>query len=243
MKKSLILVFLIFFSILFVACSNGENVPQTLSMEDRVAERVEEVVTGYNVSDETIKALSIIIRTNEQKFPSSTSTLPKDERIKSITNQTSGLILVKEDSNVVPNSTTKIDSPITYYYKKEDSNWSREIKKSELLKFLSNNNISLSNISSIEVEKTDDGCVSSIIIGGKVFDYGSIASEFNLPSNKITNISSSISSVLVEGEGVGHSKSFSISEADTLSKQGKSYDEILMHFFPDYEISSNVKNF
>lgn len=241
MKKLLPIILIFVLPLLLVSCKSEQNLPVVNTMEDAVAGRVEEAISTNDLSDETIKALSVIIRTNETLFPSDSKNISSNERIKNLCTSTKDLVLEPETSE--PSENNDLKTKISYYYGSSNDAWQREISKSEILKFLKENNISLSSISNIEVEKTDDGEVEFIIIGGKSFNFGKIASRFDLPSNKITKIFTSLSSVTISGEGTGHTNSFSISKAEQLSKEGKNYKEILSELLKDTQISSNVKNY
>ena len=112
--------------------------------------------------------------------------------------------------------------------KKENEDWVVVIRKFEILNFLAKNNISLTNISEIEPIFADDGTFESLVIGNNTIEYKTLAEEFGLKSNNITNIETTVSEIKIFG--TKNNIVFDFEEANKLSKEGKNYKEILEFF-------------
>ena len=195
MSKNKFLIFwcLIFICINFVACKNNNINFEANTMEDCVAYEVSQIENLLNYDDEEIKALCVVVRTKLYNNP---SMLNKNfdkskinEKIKTLANSTSGEIL-KNGENT---------ANITYSTKNIDEVWHENIKKSKILKFMLNKGVSLSNISNIEPQNADDGTLKALKVGGKEISYEELKNDFNLQSNKITDIKNNFSSIDIYG--------------------------------------------
>lgn len=212
----------------FGGCSSKQEPIVESSVEALTLCELEQVDGVENLSDETIKALSVIIRSNVQNTsPKSFAYVPNNKRLAELSASTSGKTL---SSLLEPSSSTL---SIGQYSKETFNNipyingsktWSVEIKKSQILSYLQKNNINLSNISSFEPVYLEDGTLDGIKLGGKFISYEVLSQEFGLKSNKITNISNTLSKIVVEGE---YTNTFIIEDAETLSKNGMDYNDIL----------------
>ena len=241
--KFLLKSFCLFFICLSVlvclfSCKKAPAQIEAQTMDYKVAETIENIDGIENVDDETIKALSVVVRSNilsenqnalayENSYGSAYS--GKNEHILSLTKETANEIL------------TKNESPASFEIVTDEkiSAWEVEIKKSDILKFLNKNNISLSSISKIEPEINESGELVSLCVGGKNIPYLSLKEEFNLKSSKITNIESTLTSVKIYGEGEDENKQiFNLKSSQKLSSEGKNYKELLKHFFNDFDLKT-----
>lgn len=221
MKKIYFLTLLIFCFGLFVACSKTGYEPTAQTVEHSVSQNLSNIEGIESFDDETIKALSVVVRTNikNNNLKQDNSNNEINERILFLTKQTEGEILSNSDKIEIEN----IDDNYT---------WEKNIKKYELLKFLNKKNISLSNISNIEPSLDESGKLNSLNFGGKNIEFKELQEEFGLESNKITNIENNVSSITIYGKGkIQNSPYFNIKKAQNLSNEGKNYKELLNHFF------------
>ena len=224
MKKifSIIVVLLIF---LTSGCSKTTNVSNATNLEDVVAYELEQIDNTQNFDDETLKSLSVIIRTNtilNNDFQDKNYT--PSQRYKDIVNETK-------------NQTLKINGNAEFIdISTQDYEWKKSIKKDKLLEFAYLNNISLSNLSNIEPIYKEEK-IEKINIAGNSFDYKNLAENFDLESNDITNIETTNKEVVIYGKNKGFYNKFDYNESKNLSKQGKNYKEILNKLYPNFEIN------
>ena len=224
MKKifSIIVVLLIF---LTSGCSKTTNVSNATNLEDVVAYELEQIDNTQNFDDETLKSLSVIIRTNtilNNDFQDKNYT--PSQRYKDIVNETK-------------NQTLKINGNAEFIdISTQNYEWKKSIKKDKLLEFAYLNNISLSNLSNIEPIYKEDK-IEKINIAGNSFDYKNLAENFDLESNDITNIETTNKEVVIYGKNKGFYNKFDYNESKNLSKQGKNYKEILNNLYPNFEIN------
>ncbi len=227
MKKVVCFLLIIITSLTLCSCSKNNVAAATVDTNKLVAARLEKLDNIKSFDDETIKALSVIIRTNILNGNDEEIVLDDvDEKLYNLASQTNGETLSNNENS----------NNIEYYLGDEKTNWKKEIKKTELLKFLSKNNISIANLSKLEINKNDDGTLNNLSIGGKNFSYEMLSSEFNFDSNNIYNISNNKHSIIVEGKGKHFEGKFDINKSKALSKKGSSYKDILKECLPNYEI-------
>ncbi len=242
MKKFLITIFCFVLFFPLIACSNQntEIKSDAKTMEWRVSKEIEIIDGVENVSDEQIKALSVIIRTNllnnpkeacEEEKTTNLSTEEK-ERIENLVLYTKGQTL--ED---IIKTDEKNNEIMTYYIKKDKTyKWKKEIKKYELLAFLDREGVSLANLSDVYAVTDEEGRVTEISIGGKNFSYQKLSKEFGLESDQITNLSSTLSSVIIEGVGNGTAGGFELNSSNSTENNNKNYLEILKEKYPNKQI-------
>lgn len=156
------------------------------------------------------------------------------KRVLSLVKSTAGKVLVKKNDNdsISPNQT------IEYIYDDENYLWEKTISKSSILKFLSNQNISLSNISKFQLNKTDDGLIDSISIAGKTMSYKLLKENFDLPSSKILNFETNLSNLKISGKGVCRENIFVLEKSNELSAQGMNFSQLLNNFFEGYFVKT-----
>lgn len=223
MKRFFVCFFIFCFLPFFCCCSNTKTEASASSQEDLlVLKELEQIENIYSFDDETVKALSIVIRTNNKNSNKSIEEYsPKNEHIYNIVKSTSGKIL-----------TFKNKPPVLNYNKNDD--WVVSIKKFDILKFMSSKNISLSNISEIEPRFDSNGLFLGLFVAEKFLSYEELKTEFKLPSNNIKNIKNEMSSVEIFGNG--YENNFDIEKADKLSKNGYNYESIINYFYEDFEL-------
>lgn len=217
-------IFIILLIFVFIGCSKTANVSNASNLEDVVAYELEQLDKEQNLDDETLKSLSVIIRTNHiinNDFQNNTF-IPTD-KYKNLTKQTLG-------------QTIKIDGNTEFIdISTENYEWKKSIKKDELLEFALINNISLSNLSNIEpIYKNEK--LDKINIGGNNFDYKNFANKFDLESNEITNIETNNKEIIIYGKNKGFNEKFDYNKALNLSKNGNNYKEILNNLYENSSI-------
>lgn len=221
MKKIFLFVLSLFLIFSVSACSNVSEKKQ--DSESEVLSLLSSTENIDNLHDETIKALSVICRTQVEGNCSMLKTKNKTtnpKRIKNLANQTKGECLILKDI-----------SPKNLFVFNGEKTWNIEIKKSKLLEFLNKKNISLANLTNISSDYDEEKNLKSITLGGKTLSFDDLKNEFGLISNKITKITPTLSSIIVEGEIQKIAGYFDITEAEDLAKSGKDYKQLLNHFY------------
>ena len=221
MKKIFLFVLSLFLIFSVSACSNVSEKKQ--DSESEVLSLLSSTENIDILHDETIKALSVICRTQVEGNCSMLKTKNKTtnpERIKNLANQTKGECLILKDI-----------SPKNLFVFNGEKTWNIEIKKSKLLEFLNKKNISLANLTNISSDYDEEKNLKSITLGGKTLSFDDLKNEFGLISSKITKITPTLSSIIVEGEVQKTIGFFDITEAEDLAKSGKDYKQLLNHFY------------
>lgn len=207
----------------FVGCGKLEK-QESINVDDFVAQKLEKIDNNY--SDETLKAISVIIRTNMIVDNETLNSKTKpSEKYKTLTKATSYKTLKDKNNNLI--KTSFENSP--------DYTWQKNIKKSDILEFALKNNISLTNISNVEPVFENDK-IKALKIGNKTFDYSKLASQFGLESNNIEKITTNKTEIIVKGKNKGFVNSFDIKTSEQLSNNNHNYLEILNHFFDDFSV-------
>lgn len=232
-KFILVCLFLVF----CVSCSSNQKTEPVAtelgyvnSIDNQVAYEIENIKDIDSFDDETIKALSVVVRTNILNDNSSinkTEVKATNERIINLSNETSGEVLANEDNQILTNK-------INIETSENKTQWVKEIKKIDILKFLNRKKIKVSNLSKINQIKNSDGKTQLIDIGGKFISYKEIKNEFNLPSNEIISIKGNVSTITISG--YGDDFDFNINNVKNLSLEEKSYKNILKYRYNDFKI-------
>ncbi len=235
--KKLISIFCCFFVIfLLFGCSKKESYVPVENLEHRVSSELEEIDNIQNLSDETIKALSVVIRTNLLNDNQNNKNISENKEYSTVHNHIYDII--KETSGEVLKSSEGLKK---FEIEESYSNglWEIQIKKSDLLNYLNKNNISLSNISNITPVFDEDNNFLYLVVGGKVIYYNELKDEFGLKSKKITNIENNINSITIYGEGYDSDTAyFNIEESLQLEEDGLNYKELLNHFFKGFNLKT-----
>ena len=233
--KNLFIVFIFIIVTIFCGCktnTTNEPVAEKQVFENPtdifIASEIENMENSSLFNNETIKALAVVIRTNlemENVDTSHNEYSLKNEHIYNIVKETSNeIISFNEDNNK------------QLYIEQENDDWVLEIKKFDILKFFKENNISLSSISNITLEKDDDGKTKNINLNGKIISFYDLAVYFNIPSNNIYKIENKISSIKLYGKGKGFYKLFNINESQKMANEGKNYEKILKNHYNNFQI-------
>lgn len=90
------------------------------------------------------------------------------------------------------------------------------------------------------VHRTSGGGVSEIIIGGQTYTGTDIRSRFHLNSTMF-EIAIGADEITFEVQGYGHRVGMSQYGANAMAKEGKTYEEILHHYYTDTEIKNSSK--
>lgn len=233
--KKLFIFFISFFVLFFCGCKrniNVEPVAETQVFENQtdifIANEIEDMKTSQTFDDETIKTLSVILRTNLKNeninFSNNEYSL-KNEHIYDIVKQTSG-------------QTIEFDDEVSkqLYIEQENDDWVLEIKKFDILKFLKENNISLSSVSNISLENQEDGKTKNLNLNGKIISFEKISSYFNIPSNNIYKIENNLTSIKLYGKGKGFYENLKIEDIQKDSLKGENYQKILKNHYNNFQI-------
>lgn len=206
--KKFIILFVCFLSITsLISCKTLEK--KTYSIDELIAQEISSIENFENFSEETIKTLSIIYRTNLDGQDLKLSTIPNNDLL-SIIKKTNMLTL---DKKVNLN---------TY-----EKNWSEAIDKYQLLEFFKSQNIKVANLSEIKIISDENGNAKKISISSKQFEFQTFANYFNLKSNKNIKITNEKSIIKIEGYGIGFDININIKDIQELSSKGLKYTEIL----------------
>lgn len=214
-RNIFLIIFCFYLSFLFCSCAKNTEYASADNTDLAITKKLEEIENVSMFEDETIKSLACIVESQEN-IETNIEYSPKDERIYK---------LVKETRKNPPKNKDKYKN---LSLKKDKEDWVVVIRKFEILNFLAKNNISLTNISEIEPIFADDGTFESLVIGNNTIEYKTLAEEFGLKSNNITNIETTVSEIKIFG--TKNNIVFDIEEANKLSKEGKNYKEILEFF-------------
>ncbi|MBQ4541770.1 MAG: hypothetical protein IJA23_02840 [Clostridia bacterium] len=244
MKKIFIFIFCL--SLFFLSgCSKKEtnnqeaqNQAYLSSVDKIISNEISSFDNSESFDEETIKTLSVILRTNFENNLSNKKELTKNNNdilnndIYNIVRETSGEVLEDEEE------------PLTELYIEDDKTKNQEwcvlVKKSKILEMLKKNNISLSNLSNFEVVTNEEGYTEKIIIAGKEFDFYYLMKAFNLPSNKNISIVNNLTSIKITGIGIGKNENFNLETIKTLSNQGYDYKSIIKSKKNSFKIINNA---
>lgn len=225
MKKIFLFIFS-FILIFFVSCKNIEEVEVSHDKIDlQIAYSLQKMDKNYTT--ETLKAMSVILRNNILINENSSSDIEENisQKYIDIAQSTNKYVLKNKNDDLIELS----------FESNENYTWQKNIKKSELLEFALENGISLTSISSIEPVSENEKIIG-LKIGKKYFDYQTLAKQFNLQSNQITNISSQKDEIIICGKNKGFYGFFNIENSEKLSKNNQNYKEILTENFKDLKL-------
>ncbi len=135
------------------------------------------------------------------------------------------------------------------YLKGADSPWDKlspkfssclEITKEEFIQSLTPYGASFSekNLNIGEGEYSDAGTLLNISIGGASFSGRQLREIFSLRSSAIT-VNETDSGITLSVKGYGHAVGMSQYGADYMARQGKSWQEIISHYYPGTQIVLN----
>ena len=213
MKK--IFIFTVILSFLFPLCGCKKNTTlEADATNQKIASQICKIENYQDLSEETIKALSVVFRTNlkngENVSAFEYSTI--DEKILSLTNETSGETI----DNV---------SEIIQIDKNEE--WTQIVPKTKILEIFANKNESISSFANISLQKNDSNKIENLIISEKKLSLNDLKNNLSLKSNKIEKVETTKNSLIFYGKGLGFGESFDIIEAETKAKKGDSYKGII----------------
>src|SRR5699024_10384039 len=89
----------------------------------------------------------------------------------------------------------------------------------------------------IQIKRTDSNRVSEIAFGGETFTGRDIREKLGLRSNDFT-IQQKNNHFIFTTKGYGHGVGMSQYGANGMAQEGKTYEEILNHYYQDIEIST-----
>lgn len=207
MKNFIFLFSFLTLFLLFAGCKTFYK--QEYSQDELIASQISTIDDIESYSDETIKTLSVLYRTNIDQLKTNTPT-NFNQRIYNLVNETSNEKLEK-----------KIEFNV---YKNE---WSEIINKSDILEFLKIKEISLSNLSKYEIIKDCNNNAISLVIASKKLAFTDFAKYFKLKSNNNIHIKNYSNYIKISGYGQGFNNIFDIKDIETLANLGKNYLEIL----------------
>lgn len=228
MKLYYCLIF-IFICIFLIGCSNTNNT--SYAINDYVYRELEKIENVESLNEETIKALSIVIRTNieDEEINKNVNIEKNNSKLYKIINSTNNLKLNKKHKyqKFIFDKNNK---------KNKNEKWNKSISKSDILKYMLNKNISLANISDIKINYNDENKINSISIAEKNIIIEELIKEFNLPNNNIVDIKINKTNIVVIGEFESNNIYFDIEKANELSNTGLKYNKILEETLKNYEI-------
>jgi hypothetical protein len=238
MKKFLCFVFSVLCLICFSGCGK-QYIASADNLEESVASELSCIPNFENLDDETAKALSVVVRTklkssnenvdsnssqvsskSSSKISSNSSSKPSAKSIK-IAEQTKGEVL----------SLSKTDANNIQIFDGQNDTWSVSVDKSNILSFLSKKNISLSNISKFEPEFDNNKNLINLSVAGQKISYEELEQEFGLKSSEITSVESGLTNITISGKTPKKYGYFDITEASQEAKNGKTYKQLLNHFY------------
>lgn len=224
--KKLLLSLIILSLVMFVSCKNIPSQEKLPELETCVAAALMDMDENY--SDETLKAMSIVVRTNLLITPENKPNFKANDKYLKLASATAGLVLKNKADNLVELGFENNDS----------YTWQKSIKKSQLLEFALKNNISLTSLTKIN-PVINNGKVVSLEVGGKSFDYDSLAQEFDLESNIIDNISQTKTELIINGKSKGFYGYFDVKNSEQLSNNNYFFEDILGYFFENLKVIKN----
>lgn len=214
MKKFFFILFSFIIIFSFASCSKKEN---TISANEKISNYISNIENIDSYSDETIKALSVLCRTNISII-NNLNKIKKNDKISKLVTETKNETFLSE----------KINNNIFYETNKE---WSKQIKKSDLLKNLTDNNIYLTSITKINNVNENSIKTTSFNINEKNISFDKLNNIYNFKSDYITNIEIIDDSLIFKGKGIGRIfEGINLNESENLSSSGKTYTEILLNF-------------
>ena len=238
---------LCFCSLFFCACSKNQTPTQiaetqatTNQLDAKVAEEISSIENIETYSDETIKALSVIVRTNLSNNINSQTEYDANNYIYNneyIINNNHILELVKQTSGETIKTNSEKTESFEIKTNASTEAWELEIKKSKILEFMKKNNISLSNISNFNIVKDESGNIKKLEIGSKEFFVEDLIDAFDLPSVNITDIKNKKTTVLIKG--FGNKNDFDINKSESFAKEGQNYKKILKKWQNNFQIITN----
>lgn len=224
MKKILLIILSILY-IGLIGCSEpAKKSPLKTDIDKMVAIELENIDKNY--SEETLKALSVILRTNQTINSKEIKDLKPSQKYLEIAQKTKNEFIMDKNNNLIEISL--IDN--------DEYRWQKAIKKSKILEFALKHKINLTNISDIE-PFYENKKVKGLRIGGKLFDYQMLITEFGLESNNIEKIETTKTEVIIQGKNKGLFDNFSTHKSEQLSNDNYNYKDILKIFFNDLKIN------
>lgn len=240
--------------------SNNDLVSETMidntTYDTLVANQISSFENASELNEETVKTLSVIIRTNY--YNSNLENLEtqnlkiENQQIYNIVKSTSGEIIAdenepaekinfeikNEDTHNLNNLVNENEISSCYENNKLNSatqndtasnldTWTVTIKKSKILEVLKKHDIKLSSLAKTKIINDENGNAEKFIIGEKEFSFETIKTEFDLPSNKIIDINNNLSSIKITGLNEEKYDKFNIKEIENLSNQGHDYKNII----------------
>ncbi len=222
MKKFLCLC-ICFLSLFCLVSCGGAKEAKADSIETIVASELDKIEGFETLDSEIQKAISVAVRTKLSNEPE------KSNQAKSKISKQAFMIASStkgETLNLTKEQAQKIEIG-----KAQKLNWTKEIKKTQILSALSKHNIKLSNISKIHPKYDKDQNLKALDIAGKEIPYETLKNEFGLISNKITDIKTSLTSITIFGKNLKNECYFDITEAKQLREKKLNYEQLLNHFY------------
>jgi len=189
-----------------------------------------------------------------------TSNIP--DKIKNCVNKTSGLILKNNNEIVLPyycsncggksslptdvfagNNNTSYESVDTFENQNNSKNftWTATIEKSTILYTMKQLGHNLASVNSFSVyEKDEIGRAKSFSVAGIIVNANTFRITLGgniLKSTFITDIKMS-ETLEISGKGYGHGVGLSQWGANIMAQQNNTAEEILKHFYPNYQLTN-----
>lgn len=226
MKHFILFILSFILCVCVCGCSNKQTVASADDAASYITYEIEQLEGFESFDTETIKTLSGLYQSNYTKNKSLFKNNGyKNEYIYNI---------VKEETK---NQTTTYDK---YFIFNNNNDWSKEISKADILKFLSNKGISLVSVKHSK-PVFEQNSVVAIEIGENQISISEIVSAFNLPSANITNIEDKTLSIVVFGQIEENGVSIDPKSVNKMAKSGKNKAEILKSLDNDFYLITKNK--
>jgi len=226
MKRISCILLISFSLLLFVACKNNET-SNAASVDKQVCYELQQIENIDTFSEETIKAMSVVIRTNleNEKNTKNVNFENFNDKLYKIVKSTSNKKLKQKSTNkklILKNNS--------------DKTWQRKINKTDILSYMLSKGINLANISSIETKYNNQNKLESITVAEKEILYSELKEIFNLPTDIVTDVKIEQSYIIILGEYNEEDLNiFNLEKAEELSKKGLNYEKIIKKTINNYE--------
>ncbi|MBR2391083.1 MAG: hypothetical protein IKB06_01140 [Clostridia bacterium] len=220
--KKLYFVFCFLITLFFVcSCSSTKTVSATNN--EFIASEISKIENAENLNQETVKALAVLIQSKKNNQSQKQKNSYSDKILKIVNS-------VKKDEVEFPK---EFDFEIAVSKNQE---WKVSISKTNLLEKLSEENITVANMSDISPVYYNETFLHSIIIAGKEIPYKTLKDWFGLKSNNIKEFEIQNKFINIVGVGFDNDKIFDLEKAENLANAGNSHTDILVKIFDGYDI-------
>ena len=209
-------------------CSKTKETASAEDINSMIAYEIENLEGSQNFEEETIKTLAEFYRSN---FAKNQTLFKYKERHK---NDYIYNIVKKESFNPV-----MIETENVFVFDGQNE-WSKEISKIDILKFLSKKDVSLVSIKKAE-PVMENKKVVGIKIGKKTIGIDEIVEAFNLPSKNVTGMENQKTKINILGKFEDLAVKISPETINDMAKSGKNKANILESLNNDFYLITKCK--